>query len=169
MFSTTEIPGSLITATDALDAAQNAQVLEKLVAEWGIDEVHLVMKQLETKMVRDLGAKSRTPAWRAKQHVMLTAVMVAKVGLRKRIAVRNQQEAADAAIYSKFAERLAEALYLVDPAALEAVEGVGDASATEWLHVRVERRARLALARAAKDSGSTADESSSNQTTGGES
>jgi len=153
--STTETPTSLIDAKDALAAAHDPAKLDQLVNEWGIDEVHLVMKQLEIQMVRDLGAKSESPSWRARQHVRLTAVMVAKVGLRKRIAIRTQREQADVALYSQFAERLAQALYLLDPAALESVPGVGDSSATEWLHTRVERRTRRAIARAEKVSGST--------------
>lgn len=133
---------SLISDSELLSALSNSERFEDLVTEWGIDEVHFALGEWKVLLERSLGQKSLTSTARYKKQLLLTQIMAAHKGIKLRRHERNRREQADASMYAGFAERLAEALYLLDPSALEAVEGLAGTSATEWLHVRVERRSR---------------------------
>lgn len=141
---------TIIPAEQVTRGALRDDAFDALVQEWGIDEARVAYSALCGRLLQQLADRSRDRDWR-KRAVHLQACSAARVHvLNHRIRARNKAESATVEAtsrkWSTFAERLAQALYLVDPAALREVVGPGDGAidAEEWLHERRAAAARKA-------------------------
>lgn len=131
-------------------AVRDEAAFGALVDEWGLDEVRLSLVALSDLIRVELPRRRRFPGERRElldlQRVVETRVHVVKMEIRDRNRAESATVEAIERKWSAFAEHVAEALYLLDPAALRAIAGPGDAeiSAEEWLHLRKQRAARKA-------------------------
>ena len=141
---------SLIPADQVTRGALRDDAFNELVREWGLDEARVAYAGLCGRLNQQLAEGIRDQDWRKRAaHLQGCAASRVRV-LNLRIKERNRQESgtveAVSRKWSTFAERLAVALYLLDPAALREVVGPGDGAidAEEWLHERKAAAARKA-------------------------
>jgi hypothetical protein len=141
---------SLIDPDELRRAIFDDAELERLIVAWGLDEVRLAVTDLASLIRMQFETKEeKSRDWKARAGFMLNKTNERVRLLRLRVSERNRAETAtvDAAHkkWSTFAENVARALYLIDPAALKEIpgpDGAHDITAEEWLHDRVAQRAR---------------------------
>jgi hypothetical protein len=143
---------SLIDPDELRRAIFDDDELEHIIDTWGLDEVRLAMTNLASLILMQFETKEeKSRDWKARAGFMLNKTNERVRLLKLRVSERNREETATAdAAYKKwgaFAENVARTLYLIDPAALRNIAGPGgahDITAEEWLHLRLEKRARTA-------------------------
>jgi hypothetical protein len=140
---------SLIDGNELREAIRSSDALEALIGTWGLDEVRLAMVETSQQISKQLQLnRDEDPHWRHRAVHMLKRTEALSRVLKLRISERNREESATVEAaerkWAVFAESVARALYLLSPEALRAVPGPdhGDITAEEWLHLRIEQRAR---------------------------
>jgi hypothetical protein len=140
---------TLIDGSELREAIRSNDALEALIGTWGLDEVRLAIVETSQQISKQLQLnREQDPNWRHRAVHMLKQTEAISRVLKLRISERNREESAtvEAATqrWSGFAESVARALYLLSPDALKAIPGpdLGEITAEEWLHLRVEQRAR---------------------------
>lgn len=140
---------SIIPPDQVRLGALRDDAFDALVAEWGLDEARIAYAGLVRRLGQQI-AERKDKEWRKRAlHLQSCGIARGRV-LAERIKIRNRAESGTREAverkWSSFAERLAVALYLIQPSALADIVGPGDGSidAEEWLHERRAAAARKA-------------------------